>query len=177
MSVKEMVLSKTEFSSGGARVAGDRAEMEILWKEFRKCFPSEALAEAAAERNSAVFNPQFNSPTKIKGTWAQLKKRFGPKKALEVIQMNPGVLICSPRSLEKESNESILKAAQFVEKLDANKGTIQFVSKTVGVLLIFFIGYGIAVKQGQIANGEVEGVVRTVELALSDPSAHTGGWS
>ena len=33
---------------------------------------------------------QLNSPTKIKGTWALLKKRFGAKDALEVIQKNPG---------------------------------------------------------------------------------------
>lgn len=43
-----------------------RAQMEILWKEFRKCFPNEGLALTAAERNSNVFNPQLNSPTKIK---------------------------------------------------------------------------------------------------------------
>ena len=95
---KDMILSKTRFASGGARVAGDEEEvsthslgrrwadgapkrisdhnhwtqcvaptqMEILWREFRKCYPNEELATAAAERNSNVFNPQLNSPTKIK---------------------------------------------------------------------------------------------------------------
>jgi len=152
---KDMILSKTKFASGGARAAGDEAEMEILWKEFRKCYPSEEMATTAAERNSAVFNPQLNSPTKIKGTNALLRKRFGKKGALEVITKNPGILICTPRSLETQTDKAILDAANLVETLDNNKELIQAISKLTGVLLIFFITYGIATKQAELNGSEL----------------------
>jgi hypothetical protein len=104
------------------------------------------MAIEAAEKNSNVFNPQLNSPTKITGTFALLVQRFGKKGAQELIMRNPGVLICSPTSLAKESNESILKAASLIEVLDANKPLLRVVARTTGTLLIVSIIYGIIAK-------------------------------
>lgn len=113
---------------------------------FRQCYPNEQMAIEAAEKNSAVFNPQLNSPTKITGTFALLCKRFGKKGAQELIMRNPGVLVCSPASLDKESNESILNAASLIETLDANKPLLRVVARTTGTLLILSIIYGIIAK-------------------------------
>ena len=105
MSTKDMVLSKTKFASGGARVAGDDKEvphqrwsrphhalinarsacvflsdpfllllpqMEILYKEFEKCFPNKQMAEEIAQRNSNVFNPQVRQRSvSARGTCAE----------------------------------------------------------------------------------------------------------
>mmetsp|Transcript_4155 Transcript_4155/g.5331 ORF Transcript_4155/g.5331 Transcript_4155/m.5331 type:complete len:148 (+) Transcript_4155:222-665(+) len=98
------------------------------------------------KKNSNVFNPQLNSPTKISGTFAQLVQRFGKKGAQDLIMRNPGILICSPRSLEKETNESIIKAADLIETLDANKPLLRFIARTTGLFLIVAITYGIIAK-------------------------------
>lgn len=47
--------------------------------------------------------------------------------------------------------------------LDANKGTIQVISRLTGVLLIFFITYGIATKQAELKGEEVsvQSIVRS----------------
>ena len=88
-------------------------------------------------KNTAVILPQLNSPTKIKGTYALLKKRLGKKQAQEVVTKNPGVLVCSPEGLAKESDEAIIKAANFVESVENNRPLITAAS---GLLYASIIG-------------------------------------
>ena len=144
--IPDVVIGKTRLALATKREVGDEDEMRTLWKTFRKCFPNEKMAIEAAEKNTNVFNPQLNSPRKIKGTFALLKKRLGNKGAQELIMKNPGVLICSPESLSKESNESILQSAELIAVLDANKPLIRIIARTTGFLLIGLITYGIASK-------------------------------
>jgi len=102
--IPEVVIGKARLALATKRTVGDEDEIRILWQTFKKCYPNEKMAIEAAEKNSNVFNPQLNSPTKITGTFALLSKRFGKKGAQELIMRNPGILICTPRSLEKESD-------------------------------------------------------------------------
>ena len=128
---------RVSFQSSGQRIAGQEEMILTLWKEFKKCYPSEAVAQQMLSKNTAVILPQLNSPTKIKGTYALLKKRLGKKVAQEVVTKNPGVLVCSPEGLAKESDEAIIKAANFVESVENNRPLITAAS---GLLYASIIG-------------------------------------
>ena len=141
------VLSKIRLARATVRTVGDEDEAEQLWQAFKRCYPSEKVAIEAAFKNSNVFNPAFNSPTKIKGTYALLVERFGRADAQAIILQNPGVLICSPLSLKNESDDSIRKAAALIEKLDANKPILRVVARTTGVILLCLIVYGLVSAQ------------------------------
>lgn len=106
------VFDKTNFATGGARTTETVAEIEMNWKAFKTCFASEQLAIEAAKKNSAVFSPQFSSPTKIKGTYKLLCRRLGKPATAELLMKNPGVLCNSPAGLEKCSDKEILDAAE-----------------------------------------------------------------
>ena len=93
--------------------------------------------------------PQLSSPTKIKGTYALLNKRLGKKQALEVLTKNPGVLCCTPMSLEKQSDKDIIGAANLVETIEKNKGTLQVVAG----LFIFSVPTAIFYKIAMINAG------------------------
>ena len=140
------IQDRISFATGGAKTANQGEEIEILWNTFRKCYASEALALEAVTKNSAVLQPQYNSPTKIKGTYALLQKRFGKAGATDIITRNPGVLICSPGSMEKQSDEEILKAADLVQFLDDNKGAIQALATVVWLAFVALIAYVLAAK-------------------------------
>ena len=144
--IPEVVIGKARLALATKREVGDEDEIRQLWVTFKKCYPSKTLAVEAAEKNSNVFNPQLNSPTKISGTYKLLVQRFGKREAQSIIQRNPGVLICSPQSLKSESNESILRAADLIETLDANKGLIRLIARTTGLLIVSLVSYGVAVK-------------------------------
>ena len=106
------------------------------WSAFKTCFASEALAIEAAKKNSAVFSPQFSSPTKIKGTYKLLVRRLGKQRAAELLMKNPGVLCNSPAGLEKCTDQEILDAAELVATLDANKPLINALAGLVLVLVL-----------------------------------------
>ena len=132
----EEVFAKTNFASGGARTADTVREIEMNWKAFKGCFASEKLAIEAAKKNSAVFSPQFSSPTKIKGTYKLLCQRLGKRDAADLIMKNPGVLCNSPAGLAKCTDQEILDAANLVETLDANKPLINALAGLVLVLVL-----------------------------------------
>uniref|UniRef100_A0A6V4TKD7 PSI-F n=1 Tax=Prymnesium polylepis TaxID=72548 RepID=A0A6V4TKD7_9EUKA len=122
---------RVSFQTGGAKQVGQEEMILTLWKEFKKCYPSEAVAQEMLSKNTAVILPSLNSPRKIKGTYALLNKRLGKATAKEVLLKNPGVLVCSPESLEKQSDEEIIKAANLVETLENNKPIINAVAGVV----------------------------------------------
>ena len=134
---------RVSFQSSGQRIAGQEEMILTLWKEFKKCYPSEAVAQQMLSKNTAVILPQLNSPAKIKGTYALLVKRLGKKQAQEIIQKNPGVLVCSPTALAKESDESIIKAANFVESVENNKPLITAASGLVYAAILGSFAYRI----------------------------------
>ena len=63
-------------------------------------------------KNTAVILPTLNSPRKIKGTYALLNKRLGKKAAADLLLKNPGVLVCSPEGLEKQSSAERVEARE-----------------------------------------------------------------
>merc|ERR1719331_56791 len=140
------IADRVSFATSGIKTANQVEEIEILWKTFRKCYASEALAIEAVTKNAAVLQPQLNSPTKITGTYKLLCERFGKKGAADVIQRNPGVLVCTPMSMSKQSNEDIMKAVELVEFLDANKGVIKAVSTAIYLSFVVLLAYGITAK-------------------------------
>ena len=133
----EEVFAKTNFATGGARTENTVAEIEMNWKAFKGCFANEKLAIEAAKKNSAVFSPQFSRPSKIKGTYALLVKRLGKTQTAELLMKNPGVLCNSVSGLEQCSDAEILKAAETVAWLDANKPLLNGAASLVliGVLV------------------------------------------
>lgn len=132
----EAVFSKTNFATGGARDSNTVREIEMNWVAFKGCFANEALAVEAAKKNSAVFSPQFSSPTKIKGTYKLLCKRLGKQKTAALLMKNPGVLCNSPAGLAQCTDQEILNAAELVESLDANKPLLNALAGLVIVLVI-----------------------------------------
>lgn len=96
---------RVSFQSSGQRQAGQEEEILILWREFKKCYPSEKVALQMLSKNTAVILPQLNSPRKIKGTYALLQKRLGKAATSELLLKNPGVLVCSPEGLAKLSDK------------------------------------------------------------------------
>ena len=138
--------NRVSFATSGIKVAEQEGQVQILWDAFRKCYASEELALAAATKNAAVLQPQLNSPTKITGTYKLLCSRFGKAGAADIIQRNPGVLVCSPMSMEKQSDEEILKAVKLVEFLDANKSTIKFIASFTWLSFVALLAYGVTAK-------------------------------
>lgn len=96
---------RVSFQSSGQRVAGQEDEILILWREFKKCYPNEKVAQQMLSKNTAVILPQLNSPRKIKGTYTLLKKRLGKAATSELLLKNPGVLVCSPEGLAKQTDQ------------------------------------------------------------------------
>mmetsp|Transcript_21170 Transcript_21170/g.68238 ORF Transcript_21170/g.68238 Transcript_21170/m.68238 type:complete len:222 (-) Transcript_21170:730-1395(-) len=141
---------RVSFQTGGAKKAGQEEEILILWREFKKCYPNEKVALEMLSKNTAVILPTLNSPRKIKGTYALLNKRLGKKAAADLLLKNPGVLVCSPEGLEKQSDDDILKAADLVESLEKNKPLINGALFVVLLGVVAAFGYRIAT----VASGE-----------------------
>ena len=144
--VPPAIADRISFATSGVKTANQIEEVGILWKTFKACYANEKLAVEAVTRNAAVLQPQYNSPRKIKGTYKLLQKRFGKKGATDIITRNPGVLICSPESMEKQSDDEIMKAVALVEWTYENKGAINVASQLYGIFLIIFISYGVTAK-------------------------------
>lgn len=144
--VPPAIADRVSFATSGIKQANQVEQVEQLWKVFKGVYANEKLAIAAITKNAVPLQPQFSSPTKIKGTYALLVKRFGKKQAADIIQRNPGVLVCTPLALSKESDEDILKAVDLVEFLDENKGTIKAVATATYLAFVVFLAYGIAAK-------------------------------
>jgi len=144
--VPPAIADRISFATSGVKTANQIEEIGILWKTFKGCYKSEALAVEAVTKNAAVLQPQYNSPRKIKGTYKLLQQRFGKKGATDIITRNPGVLICSPEAMAKQSDQEIMKAVELVEWTYNNKGAINLASQLYGILLIIFISYGVTAK-------------------------------
>jgi hypothetical protein len=140
------IADRISFATSGIKTANQIQEVEVLWKTFRSVYATEELAIEAVTKNAAVLQPQLNSPTKIKGTYKLLRDRFGKAGAADVIQRNPGVLVCSPQSMAKQTDEEILKAVELVEMLDDNKELIKAVSITLYLSFVALIAYIITAK-------------------------------
>lgn len=69
-----------------------------LWRELRKCYPTERAAIDAAVKNQLVLLPFLNRPDHIKFCFQILKDEIGFDDAerLEIITRNPGVLANKP---------------------------------------------------------------------------------
>jgi hypothetical protein len=117
--------SRISFQTGGFKQPNQEEETLILWNTFKQCYATEADAEAAVNKNSMTVNPSMNSPSKISGTFALLKERFGLDEARRIIMANPGILTCTRQAVEKQTDDDILKATEFVTLVDKNKGLVK----------------------------------------------------
>jgi len=144
--VPPAIADRVSFATSGVKTGNQIEQIEQLWQAFKSCYANEKLAVEAVTKNAAVLQPQYSSPRKIKGTYKLLQKRFGKKGATDVITRNPGVLVCSPEGMEKQSDAEIMKAVELVEWTYNNKGAINVASQLYGIFLIIFISYGITAK-------------------------------
>ena len=169
----EEVFQLTNFGTGGARDSNTVREIEMNWVAFKTCFANEALAVEAAKKNSAVFSPQFSSPTKIKGTYKLLCKRLGKKATAELLMKNPGVLCNSPAGLAQCTDREILDAAELVASLDANKGLINaFAALILALVLAAGVYRGTQVNpSGSIAGFDSSGKPAMANQARAKPAA------
>ena len=125
MQLPPFLASRVSFQSGGMKQANQEEEILILWNTLKQCYPTEADAERAVNKNSMTVNPSMNSPTKITGTYALLVERFGEDKTQEIISANPGILTCTRQAVETQTDDDILKATEFVTLVDENKELVK----------------------------------------------------
>ena len=102
----------------------DRPTTEALWGALRSCFATEAEAVAAASRNTGTILPYLNSPSNIYGSYEVLVEKLGVDGARDVCAKNPGILQCSPVALAREQGDSIVQAANTVDKVEGVLGAI-----------------------------------------------------
>ena len=142
------LLNRVSFQSGGYKQANQEAEVLILWNTLKQCYPSEAAAEAAVNKNSMTVNPSVNSPSKITGTWSLLQERFGEEKAAEIITQNPGILTCTAGAVAQQSDADILKATELAVKVDENKGLVKFAALSSFLAFFPLVGWRIGNYRG-----------------------------
>ena len=97
------------------------------WAALRECFPTEAEALAAVEKNPATLLPYgFDSENRaenIRGSYGVLQDVLESEAEVqEVLVKNPGVLGCIPRQLAKASADDIKRAASVANGFDAVLG-------------------------------------------------------
>ena len=92
-----------------------RDQVGRMWGAFRACYPSEAEALDAVERNPEVILPYLNSPGNIAGNYRVLVEILGKEATRHVCARNPGVLGNNPKALARSSAEDITRAADLVE--------------------------------------------------------------
>ena len=95
--------------------------MAPLWREFRKCYPSEQLAIAAARKNIVVLMPFINTASNIRFNKMVLADELGFSEAeiLDLITKNPGILGNVPYQLAASSKSEVVFSAKFVSLFDA----------------------------------------------------------
>ena len=117
------------------------ASVQPLWKEFRKCFPSEKAATAAASRNVAVLLPFINTPDNIRFCWQVLSELgFSDEEKLEIVTKNPGVLGNQPGQLARSSQGEVRFSMQLVTLFDGIPEPIRFtIPPVTGILIVTVI--------------------------------------
>jgi len=115
-----------------------RAEALPLWREFRACYPNEAAAIQAAQRNPAVIQPFQNTAGNIEGSWRVLSsmKGFTDAEALQLITRNPGILGNRPGDLIRTSELEIKGSVSLVEAVDSIPAEIRAVIPPVTAVSI-----------------------------------------
>ena len=105
-----------------------------LWRALRKCYPSEAAALEAAERNPGLLLPWANSPETISGSFAMLCRKMEAAAVLDVITKNPGVLSCDPQRLAISSAEEIQTVAATTAAIGAARTPLALAALALAVL-------------------------------------------
>lgn len=75
-------------------------------------------------------------------------ERFGTDGATEIITKNPGILSCVATSVAQQSDADILKAADFVVKVEENKDAVKLSILAFGFAVFNLIGWRIGTVQG-----------------------------
>ena len=102
----------------------DKKNTEVLWAALRSCYDDEQDAIAAAQRNTGTILPYLNAPSNIYGSFEVLTTMLGREEARAVCSKNPGILQCNPQALQRETPESIVRAANAVDFLEKPLGAM-----------------------------------------------------
>ena len=95
------------------------AELIAIWRAFERVYGSRDKALAASRKNQQVILPYLNSPETIVGAHKALVGIFGKDGAAKIIEQNPGVLACDPKTLAATPAADIEKAAASVAWIDS----------------------------------------------------------
>ena len=115
--------------------------VEPLWKEFRKCYPTEKAAVAAARRNVAVLLPFINTADNIRFNYQILCNELGfdEGERLNIISKNPGVLGNKPGELARSSPGEVRFSMGIVTFFDAIPPPVRSVIPPATAVLIVVV--------------------------------------
>ena len=115
--------------------------VEPLWKEFRKCYPTEKAAVAAARRNVAVLLPFINTADNIRFNYQILCNELGfdEGERLNIISKNPGVLGNKPGELARSSPGEVRFSMGIVTFFDAIPPPVRSVIPAATAVLIVVV--------------------------------------
>ncbi|EOD35432.1 hypothetical protein EMIHUDRAFT_98459 [Emiliania huxleyi CCMP1516] len=91
--------NRVSFQSGGMKQAYAEEECLVLWEALKACYPTEADALAAVDKNSMTVNPSMNSPSKITETHALLARLLVLGGLLSVVSLAGTGLLARRRDL------------------------------------------------------------------------------
>ena len=112
-------------------------DVEPLWRELRKCYPTERAAIDAACKQPLVLLPFINRAENIKFCFQVLREiGFDDAERLEVITRNPGILANKPYDLSLSSMDDVRRSISAMEAIDRIPEPIRLAIPTVTVLLI-----------------------------------------
>ena len=114
------------------------SEVAPLWRELRKCYPSESAAIAAAKKQPLIILPFFNTAETITLCHRILGDELGFTNAerLEIITLNPGVLANKPYELASSTQDEVRSAMKMVSTIESIPEPIRFAIPTVTVIAI-----------------------------------------
>ena len=113
------------------------SEVLPLWRELRKCYPSERAAIDAALKQPLVLLPFINTKDNIRFCFQVLGELgFTDSERLEIITKNPGVLANRPGELASTSPGEILTSVKVVTAVDSIPEPIRRVIPTVTAVTI-----------------------------------------
>ena len=108
------------------------AKVLPLWKELRKCYPSESEAIAAAKKQPLVILPFINTADNIRFNYEVLCSEVGftREERLDIITRNPGVLANKPGELARTSKGEVRFSVDVVTAVDGIPEEVRFAIPT-----------------------------------------------
>ena len=121
--------------------ACEPSEVLPLWRELRKCYPSERAALDAAKKQPLIVLPFFNTAENIRLCNQILREQgFSEAERVDIVVTNPGVLANKPYDLANSSPDEIRDSVKFVARVESIPEPIRLAIPSVtAVTIVAFI--------------------------------------